>query len=337
MIRLLSNQSTSGVMAQVLLALIPGMCVAGWVYGPGVFLNIAMASIVAWGSESLCLWLRRRPVAMRLSDHSALLTGWLIALSLPPASPWWLIAVTVATGILLGKHLYGGLGQNPLNPAMLAYCLVLISAPISMTTLWIDPLNPPGVSEAIMAFLGERPDAATGATALSLYRNDFEALTAIEIANHPLLANSTLGLIAGVEWVMLTYLAGGLWLLSRRVITWHAPVGCLAGLGVLAAFFAFDPDTGTPVWVHMTAGATVFAAFFIVTDPVSGATSPRGRLCFGIGVGVLTYLIRTYGQYPDAIAFAVLLMNFAAPMIDHYTRPRIIGRQTSVKGSGGTS
>lgn len=337
MIQLPSNQSTSGVMAQVLLALIPGMCVAGWVYGPGVFLNVAMASIVAWASESLCLWLRKRPILTRLSDHSALLTGWLIALSLPPASPWWLIAVTVATGILLGKHLYGGLGQNPLNPAMLAYCLVLISAPISMTTLWIDPLNPPGVSEAIMAFVGERPDGATGATALSLYRNDFEALTAIEIASHPLLANSTLGLIAGVEWVMLAYLAGGLWLLSRRVMTWHAPVGCLAGLAVMAAFFAFDPDTGTPVWVHMTAGATVFAAFFIVTDPVSGATSPRGRLWFGIGVGVLTYLIRTYGQYPDAIAFAVLLMNFAAPMIDHYTRPRIIGRSAAIKGSGGTS
>ena len=104
---------------------------------------------------------------------------------------------------------------------------------------------------------------------------------------------------------------------------------------MITAFFSIDPDTATPVWVHLVAGAGIFAAFFILTDPVSGATSPSGRLWFAIGVGVLTYFIRTYGQYPDAIAFSVLLMNFAAPTIDHYTRPRITGRESSVKGSGG--
>ena len=337
MIQLPSNRSTSGVMAQVLLALVPGMLVATWVFGPGVLLNVLMASLTAWSSEALCLRLRKRPVMVRLTDHSALLTGWLLALSLPPASPWWLISLAVATAIVLGKHLYGGLGQNPLNPAMLAYCLVLISAPVSMTTLWIDPLATPGITSAWMAFLGTAPDAATGATALSLYRNDFPALTATEIASHPLFREASLGLIAGIEWDALAYLVGGLWLLFRGVMTWHAPVGLLLGLFVVAAFFAIDPDSGTPVWVHMTAGPTVFAAFFIVTAPVSGATSPRGRLLFGVGVALLTYLIRTFGHYPDAIAFAVLLMNFAAPMIDHYTRPRIVGRDAAIKGSGGTS
>ena len=127
----------------------------------------------------------------------------------------------------------------------------------------------------------------------------------------------------------MAYLAGGLWLIYRRVITWHTPAGLLATLVVISAFFSFDPDTATPVWVHLIAGAGIFAAFFILTDPVSGATSPKGRLWFAMGVGVLTFLIRTYGQYPDAIAFAVLLVNFAAPTIDHYTRPRIMGRETS--------
>lgn len=187
------------------------------------------------------------------------------------------------------------------------------------------------------AFLGHSSDAFTGATTLDLYKTEFQALTATESSRHPLFSQAHLGFIYGYEWVALAYLAGGLWLIYQRVITWHTPVGLLATLLVISAFFSFDPDTATPVWVHLIAGAGIFAAFFILTDPVSGATSPKGRLWFAIGVGILTYLIRTHGQYPDAIAFAVLLMNFAAPMIDHYTRPRIMGREASVKGPGGQS
>jgi electron transport complex protein RnfD len=218
---------------------------------------------------------------------------------------------------------------------MLGYALMLISAPVAMTTLWVDPLNPPDFDASWMAFIGHRSDAYTGATTLELYQSEFRALTSLEAEQHPLFTKAQLGFIYGYEWVALAYFVGGLWLIYQRVISWHTPVGLLVTLFVISAFFSVDPDTATPVWVHLLSGAGIFAAFFILTDPVSGATSPKGRLWFAAGVGVLTYIIRTYGQYPDAIAFSVLIMNFTAPMIDHYTRPRIMGREGSIKGSGG--
>lgn len=325
------------MMRMVLIALIPGVVAMMMFFGPGVLFNLTAAILTAVSSEALCLGLRKREIQSRLIDLSAVLTGVLIALALPQAAPWWLVVAATASSVILGKHIYGGLGQNPVNPAMLGYALMLISAPVSMTTLWINPLATPDLATAWSAFLGQASDAVTGATTLDLYKTEFRALTAIEAVRNPLFSQAHLGFIYGYEWVALAYFAGGVWLIYQRVITWHTPAGLLATLIVISAFFSFDPDTATPVWVHLIAGAGIFAAFFILTDPVSGAISPKGRLWFAIGVGVLTYLIRTYGQYPDAIAFAVLLMNFAAPMIDHYTRPRIMGREASVKGPGGQS
>ena len=328
---------TSIVMRSVLIALVPGIIAMTLFFGVGVLFNLATAIPAALAAEAVCLGLRQRPILPRLNDLSAVLTGSLIALSLPQAAPWWLIILASTSSIALGKHLYGGLGQNPVNPAMLGYALMLISAPVSMTTLWINPLATPDLATAWSAFLGQASDAVTGATTLDLYKTEFRALTAIEAVRNPLFSQAHLGFIYGYEWVALAYFASGLWLIYQRVITWHTPAGLLATLVVISAFFSFDPDTATPVWVHLIAGAGIFAAFFILTDPVSGAVSPKGRLWFAIGVGIFTYLIRTYGQYPDAIAFAVLLMNFAAPMIDHYTRPRIMGREASVRGPGGQS
>lgn len=327
--------TTPQVMAFVIIALLPGVAVSTLFYGAGVLLNLLLATLSAWFFEAGCLWLRQHPIKLRLTDHSAMLTGWLLALSLPQAAPGWLIIAGVGCAIVLGKHLYGGLGNNPVNPAMLAYALLLVSAPVSMTTLWIDPLNTPDVSTAWAAMLGNAPDGHTGATALDLYRTEFRGLTQPEIAQYSLIQESVLGVAYGTEWVTLAYAVGGMVLLITRVISWHIPVGFLSSLVFLSALFGFDPDTATPVSTHLLTGASLFAAFFILTDPVSGATSPRGRLWFAIGVGALTYLIRTYGSYPDAVAFAVLLMNFAVPMIDHYTRPRIVGQHQSIRGPGG--
>ncbi|MBU29102.1 MAG: electron transport complex subunit RsxD [Gammaproteobacteria bacterium] len=327
-------RDTAIVMRLVLLALIPGIVTMTVFFGPGVLFNLATAVLTAVAAEALCISLRGRELTPRLGDLSAVLTGVLIALSLPQAAPWWLAVAASGSSIILGKHLYGGLGQNPVNPAMLGYALMLISAPVAMTTLWINPLTSPSIDAAWIAYVGQPNDGLTGATVLDLYRTEFLSLTAIEASDHPLFTDSHLGFIYGYEWAALAYLIGGLWLIYQRVITWHTPVGLLVTLIVISAFFSIDPDTATPVSVHLIAGAGVFAAFFILTDPVSGATSPRGRLWFAIGVGVLTYLIRTYGQYPDAIAFSVLLMNFAVPVIDNYTRPRIRGHDSNIKGSG---
>ncbi|XKD48717.1 Ion-translocating oxidoreductase complex subunit D [Pseudomonas aeruginosa] len=139
---------------------------------------------------------------------------------------------------------------------------------------------------------------------------------------------------AGSEWVNLAFLLGGLFLLWRRLFTWHAPLGMLAGLFAMSLLFwngSGSDSHGSPLF-HLFSGATMLGAFFIVTDPVSGATSNRGRLVFGLGVGVLTYVIRAWGGYPDGVAFAVLLMNLAAPTIDYYTRPRTYGHRKAERG-----
>jgi electron transport complex protein RnfD len=133
---------------------------------------------------------------------------------------------------------------------------------------------------------------------------------------------------AGWEWINLWFLAGGLWLIKMRVIQWQIPVGMLLGLaGIALVFYAFDPDTYSSPLFQVFSGAAMLGAFFIATDPVSACTTPRGRIYFGLGIGVLVYIIRTWGGYPDGVAFAVLLMNMAAPTIDHYTRPHVFGEK----------
>ena len=301
--------SVQRVMLQVLLALLPVAIVQLWLYGPGTLQLLAVASVTALGSEALALRLRRRAPRPFLSDGSVLVTAALLALALPPTLPWWLVAFGTVVAVLLGKHAYGGLGQNPFNPAMVGYAVLLVSFPLEMTR-WPAP--------------GADWDALTGATALDALRNGLrESYTMEEIRS-----GAEFGAIGATdgEWVNLAALAGGLYLLARRVVRWHIPVAMLLGLAVPAAIAnALDPGGHAGSLFQLASGATMLGAFFIATDPVSAATSDRGRLVYGAGIGVITWAIRTWGGYPDGIAFAVLLMNVAAPLIDRYTVPRIHG------------
>ncbi|MDP5324299.1 MAG: RnfABCDGE type electron transport complex subunit D [Litorivicinaceae bacterium] len=326
-------QSTRAVMQSVWIALIPGTLTSVWIFGPGVLVHLVLAGLGACLAEVIGRRARGLAAMQALQDGSTLLTAWLLALALPPAAPLWLPFVAGLIAIGLGKQLYGGLGQNPVNPAMLAYAILIVSAPVAMTTGWIVPFQGWSTPIPLTGIGVGAVDGLTGATILDLYRTEFRELTAPEIAQHPLFSVGGLGIAPGVEWVALSHLLGGGFLFARRVIRWQAPVGFLVGLLGLAAFFAIDPDNTVPVLTHALAGATLFSAFFIVTDPVSGATSPRGQWWFGLGAGVITYLIRTYGLYPDGVAFAVLFMNFMVPLIDQYTRPRIHGESRSIRGS----
>lgn len=328
-----SPRSTREVMQTVWIALLPGTLTSVWVFGSGVLVTLVLTSLGALLAEWLGQRLRGCTTAPALQDGSTLLTAWLLGLALPPLAPLWLPLLGGFIAIGCGKQLYGGLGQNPLNPAMLAYAILLISAPVSMTTGWLLPFHNAHVDMLQAWSNGMTADGVTGATLLDLYRTHFEGLTAPEIAMHPIFEGAGLGVAPGVGWIALSHLVGGAYLLVRRVIRWQAPLGVLVGLLGPAAFFAIDPDNQVPVLTHALAGATIFAAFFIVTDPVSGATSPRGQWWFGVGVGAITYLIRTYGLYPDGVAFAVLLMNFCVPLIDQYTRPRIHGEARTIRGS----
>lgn len=322
---------TQQIMLQVLLATIPGVIVLTWLYGMGPLFNIVWASLCALGFEALMLRLRERPVMFFLRDCSALLTAVLLAIALPPYSPWWLTMTAVGFAIVLGKQLYGGLGQNPFNPAMVGYVVVLISFPTEMTS-WTAP-HAVGFAEGLQQILGSAalPDGWAQATALDVLKNN-KSLTIDELwAQSP--AFGAFG-GNGSELVNLAFLAGGLYLLYRRLISWHAPVAMLAALSIMSLLFwngTGSASHGSPLF-HLLTGATMLGAFFIVTDPVSGATSNLGRLVFGAGVGILVYIIRAWGGYPDAIAFAVLLMNLAAPTIDYYTRPRSYGQSKARRG-----
>ena len=324
--------STGAVMRTVLLATLPGVAALTYFFGAGVLVNLLVCGVAALAFESIALALRRQSLALYLSDCSALVTASLLAIALPPYAPWWLLLVGTASAILIAKHLYGGLGYNPFNPAMVGYVVLLISFPLQMSS-WAPP-RPlvdavPGFAEALRAcFSPGSFDAITMATPLDLLRQNSGETLADLWQKHP-----QLGSFAGVgwSWVNLAFLLGGAYLLYRRIFTWHAPVAMLVSLAVMAALFYDNGSSasgGSPLF-HLFSGATMFGAFFIVTDPVSSATSNRGRLVFGGLIGVLIYLIRTLGNYPDALAFAVLIMNFAAPFIDHYTQPRSYGHGSS--------
>ncbi|WP_375664706.1 RnfABCDGE type electron transport complex subunit D [Stutzerimonas kunmingensis] len=321
---------TQRVMLLVLAATLPGVIVLTWLYGAGTLINMAWACAAALGFEAAILKLRQRPVGFFLRDGSVLVTAVLLALALPPYSPWWLTLIATGCAVVFGKQLYGGLGQNPFNPAMIGYVVVLISFPVEMTT-WPVP-HSVGLSAGLQHILGiaSLPDGWTQATALDVLKVN-KSLTIDELWSNP--AFGHFGGI-GSEVVNLAFLAGGLFLLHKRLFSWHAPVGMLAALAVMSLVFwngSGSDSNGSPLF-HLLSGATMLGAFFIVTDPVSSATSPLGRLIFGVGVGILVYVIRAWGGYPDGVAFGVLLMNLAAPTIDYYTRPRTYGHRKAERG-----
>ncbi|MGK9048043.1 RnfABCDGE type electron transport complex subunit D [Stutzerimonas chloritidismutans] len=321
---------TQRVMLLVLAATLPGVIVLTWLYGAGTLINMAWACAAALGFEAAILKLRQRPVGFFLSDGSVLVTAVLLALALPPYSPWWLTLIATGCAVVFGKQLYGGLGQNPFNPAMIGYVVVLISFPVEMTT-WPVP-HSVGLGAGLQHILGiaSLPDGWTQATALDVLKVN-KSLTIDELWSNP--AFGHFGGI-GSEVVNLAFLAGGLFLLHKRLFSWHAPVGMLAALVVMSLVFwngSGSDSNGSPLF-HLLSGATMLGAFFIVTDPVSSATSPLGRLIFGVGVGILVYVIRAWGGYPDGVAFGVLLMNLAAPTIDYYTRPRTYGHRKAERG-----
>ncbi|BFM06386.1 electron transport complex subunit RsxD [Halioxenophilus aromaticivorans] len=320
---------TQAVMRTVILATLPGLAAMVFFFGLGPLVNVVLCGLFCLALEASVLAIRKRPITFYLNDYSALVTGVLLGLALPPYCPWWLLLVGCFFSVVVAKQLYGGLGFNPFNPAMVGYVVLLISFPVQMTQ-WAAPQGVEGhqwlgLNQALsQVFTGAGVDGYTGATPLDVFRQA-QGLTVEAVYQDPIFAN---GWIAGAgwEWVNAGFLLGGAYLLWRGIFSWHAPVAMLVALTVLAFVFnTGGSSSGAPPLLHLFSGATMLGAFFIVTDPVSSAVSQKGRLIYGALIGVLVYCIRTWGNYPDAVAFAVLLMNFAAPFIDYYTLPRTYG------------
>lgn len=326
------------IMRTVILALAPttvwGLFVFGW---PALLLFIVTVSS-ALMFEAFCLKLAGKPVTLTLADGSAILTGILIALSLPPWAPWWIGALGAFLGIVVGKQVFGGLGQNLFNPAMLARVALLVSFPLEMTT-WVNPapffftLAPSLESAWAIVFNGQQPvDGMTGATVLGWIKTEFsqgrglgESLGAADWG----LLKSLFGWQRGSlgETSTLFIVLGGLWLLREKVITWHIPFSMLGTVALLASLFTLiDGDRYAGPLLHLSSGGLMLGAFFIATDYVTSPNSQTGQLIFGAGCGLITFVIRTWGGFPEGVAFAVLLMNSITPIIDHYVRPRIYGR-----------
>ena len=330
---LLGTNRVTLQMLQLLLALVPAIAAMVYFFGPSVLITITFAIIVALIAEAAMLKLRNRPLKPFLTDGSAIVTAVLLAIALPPLVPWWLITVGIIFAIIFAKHLYGGLGYNPFNPAMIAYVVLLVSFPLEMTT-WLpvktlaeNPLDFTSAFQVI--FTGQLSngisiDALSGATPLDTMKTHLGLLdTPAEIVRQPLF-----GLFGGKgwEWINILFAVGGLYLLYRRVITWHIPVAMLIALATISAItWLIAPETTASPLFHLLCGGTMLGAFFIATDPITAATTVKGRLVFGAGVGLLTYIIRVWGGYPDGIAFAVIIMNMLVPLIDYYTQPKVYG------------
>lgn len=325
-----ASQGVGQVMAQVIYALVPGTLVLLWFFGWGVVTNLLLSLGFALLLETLLLKLRQRPLLPFLNDYSAVVTGWLLAVALPAYSPWWLLLIAMIFALVIGKHLYGGLGYNPFNPAMVGYAAVLVSFPIEMTR-WPAPeltsIGSISLGETLQQVLlggTSQWDGLTQATTLDTIKTH---LRLGETVSH-ISQSQAFGWLAGHrwEWVSLAWLAGGLWLLYQKIISWHIPValmGALAGMALI--FWLINPNAYSSPLFHLVSGATIFGAFFIATDPVSASTTPLGKLFYAGGIGCFTYIIRVWGNYPDAIAFAVLIMNMAVPLLDTYTQPRVYG------------
>ena len=328
-----NTPGVGSIMLKVLFALMPAIAVYQLYFGPAILVSLMLASLTAILAETLMLRLRRVPVMPFLMDGSALVTAWLLALSMPPLAPWWLIVMATLFAIVIAKHLYGGLGNNLFNPAMVGYAVMLISFPAQMTQ-WpvVDTLAHFHLSFSDtlrFIFGGTLPgslklDALTMATPLDTLRTQLLLGRPVaDIATMPIF-----GYVGGQgsELIALAYLAGGAYLLQQRIITWHIPAAFLGALALLAfGLHAFDAARYATPWFHLATGGAMLGAFFIATDPVTGATTPKGKIIFGAGVGTLVYVIRTWGGYPDGVAFAVLILNMCVPLIDAYTQPRVFG------------
>lgn len=326
------NSSVLKIMAWVIACLVPGILLYIYACGWGVLINIIICLIGVLFFEFLMLLILGKPIKNYLFDGSALVTALLLALALPPLVVWWVPLVGCFFAIVVVKQLYGGLGFNIFNPAMAAYIVLLISFPLPMTT-WVvtEGANLPLSDSLQLVFDLGNPgvsfDAISAATTLDHIRNllsqqlDLQAHFAAPLFEE--LDRSPF------SWINLLFLGGGIILIYKRIITWHVPVAMLVSLWVVAsAFHIYDPSKFSDPWVHVFIGAGVLGAFFIATDPVTSPSTAMGKLIYGAGVGVLTYMIRTIGNYPDGVAFAVILMGLTVPLLDQYTIPKAFGMRS---------
>ena len=330
------GSSVTGIMIRVCLALVPALACHLWYFGWGIVIQCLLAVVFALVIEWSMLVLRRKPVGFFLADGSVIVTALLFAFTVSPFTPWWVCLSGIFFAVVFAKHLYGGLGFNPFNPAMAGYVFVLLCFPAQINVFPIinaDMDTTIGLSESISIIFSQQEalsrgfDAISGASPLNHMKSQLGLMAMVsEIRTDPMY-----GTLAGrgYEIVNLALLGGGIILLFMGVIRWRIPVAVLGGMFITGMLFYFyDNDAYASPVFHLFAGGTMLAAFFIATDPVTAPATPRGSLYYGLLIGCIAYIIRVWGGYPDGFAFAVLIANSAAPLLAHYTRPRVLGESS---------
>ena len=319
------------VMMLVMFALLPGIIAYIFFFGIGVLLNLTIAIITALISEYFVLKIRNLPVKLFITDGSAVVAASLLALSIPSIAPWWIIVIGTLFTIIIAKHFYGGLGSNLFNPAMVGYAVLLVSFPAVMTK-WPLPashlLDFNIVQQIQIFFYGTKEiiDSVSSATPLDYIKTQI-------FLGKPFDLNFTNGMPINSYFnasiiISLSFLLGGVFMWWIKIITWHLPVTFLLSLALISAiFWLIDSSQYLPPFIHLFSGGTLLCAFFIITDPVSGPTTPKGKIFFAFGVALLVYLIRVFGGYPEGVAFAVILMNICVPLIDSLTQPKVFGHE----------
>lgn len=309
-----AGQDTPRIMRAVVYSLLPACATSIYFFGIRALLVLLVATLGCLAVEAACQRLMGKPLG--ITDGSAVVTGILLALNLPPTSPWWLTLLGAVIAIAIGKQVYGGLGANPFNPALVARVALLISFPVQMTT-WSAP-----------APFGSGHDLVTAATPLGEWKTAVMLTGKLPAAQHGSTFDYLVGNMPGCigEVSALALLLGAGYLFWRRILTWHIPVAYLGSVVVFAGlFWLVDPGRYPDPLFHLLTGGLILGAFYMATDMVTSPVTTRGMLLFGVGCGVLTVLIRLFGGYPEGVSFAILLMNAATPLIDRYLRPGTYG------------
>ncbi len=315
-----AGSSVQRIMLDVIMALLPALAVSVACFGwQALRLTVVCVSACIL-TEAGCRKLMGRDLG--IGDLSAVLTGILLAFNLPPSLPSWMAVVGCIFAMAIAKQLFGGIGYNPFNPALVGRVALLISFPVAMTR-WHDAMNPGRWSTLNWI------DGATTATPLGAVKTAIASGQPVPLEwTGGTMMQHLMGNMSGCigEVSALALLAGGLYLLWRRCITWHVPVSYLATVAILAGILRMvNPEANMPVGFHLLSGGLFLGAFFMATDMVTSPITKKGLIVFGVGCGLLTMIIRRWGGYPEGVSFAILLMNAVTPLINRATRPRVFG------------
>ena len=309
-----SSESTRKIMYRVVYAMIPALIWSVFVFGIDA-LRVTLIAVVACLAIEYLIQKYLMKVKPTVTDGSALITGILLAFNVPANLPWWIIIIGALAAMGIGKLSFGGLGTNIFNPALVGRVFLLISFPVQMTS-W--PVN-----------IQSGVDGVTAATPLGLLKEGIQNGTPVsQIAGLPQLNDMLLGNIGGSlgEISAILLILGGLYMLWKKVITWHIPISIILSVAVISGiFWMIDPEMYVNPGYHILTGGLMLGAIYMATDMVSSPMTAKGQIIYGVGIGIITISIRLFGAYPEGISFAILIMNAVTPLLNYYIKPKRFG------------